>query len=119
MPTSYVMLRLLGLVQGIAPHEREQSGTHRGNYAKHQQPPAPAVGQLRFHKYIQHNLRIGDGLSPILAFMDALPPERTRADVVRAFEDGDYSVAHANYELGDWGPMVGFEVHRWEDDRDS
>ena len=49
--------------------------------------------------------------------MDALPPERTRADVVRAFEDGDYSVAHANYELGDWGPMVGFEVHRWEDDR--
>ena len=66
-------------------------------------------------KYIQHNVRIGDGLSPILAFMDALPPERTRADVMRAFEDGDYSVVHANYELGDWGAMIGFEVHRWED----
>jgi predicted SnoaL-like aldol condensation-catalyzing enzyme len=68
-------------------------------------------------RYIQHNLLIGDGLSPILAFMDALPPERTRADVVRAFEDGNYSVVYANYELGDWGPMLGFEVHRWEDDR--
>lgn len=68
-------------------------------------------------KYIQHNVRIGDGLAPILAFMDALPPERTRADVVRAFEDGDYSAVHADYELGDWGPMVGFEVHRWEEDR--
>ena len=68
-------------------------------------------------KYIQHNVRIGDGLSPILAFMDELPPERTRAHVLRAFEDGNYSVAHASYELGDWGPMIGFEVHRWEDDR--
>ena len=68
-------------------------------------------------RYIQHNVQIGDGLAPILAFMDALPPERTRSDAVRAFEDGDYSVVHADYELGDWGPMVGFEVHRWEQDR--
>jgi len=68
-------------------------------------------------KYIQHNVHIGDGLSPILAFMDGLPPDRTRADVVRAFEDGEYSVVHADYELGDWGPMIGFEVHRWEEER--
>lgn len=68
-------------------------------------------------KYIQHNVLIGDGVAPILAFMDALPAARTRSDVIRAFEDGDYSVVHADYELGDWGPMVGFEVHRWEEDR--
>ena len=68
-------------------------------------------------RYTQHNVQIGDGLAPILAFMDALPAERTRSDVVRAFEDGDYSVVHADYELGEWGPMVGFEVHRWENDR--
>ena len=68
-------------------------------------------------KYVQHNLSIGDGLAPILEFMDALPPARTRATVVRAFEDGEYSFLHADYELGDWGAMVGFEVHRWEDDR--
>ncbi len=68
-------------------------------------------------KYIQHNLNLGDGLGPILAFMDALPADRTKVDVRRSFEDGDYSVAHADYVLGDWGPMVGFEIHRWEDER--
>lgn len=68
-------------------------------------------------KYIQHNVLIEDGLGPILAFMDSLPADRTRVQVFRSLEDGDYSVAHAEYELGDWGRMVGFEVHRWEDDR--
>lgn len=68
-------------------------------------------------KYIQHNLNLPDGLGPILAFMDALPADRTKVDVHRSFEDGDFSVAHADYVLGDWGPMVGFEVHRWENDR--
>ncbi|HEX4067227.1 MAG TPA: hypothetical protein VHZ09_14505 [Acidobacteriaceae bacterium] len=68
-------------------------------------------------KYIQHNLNIADGLAPILKFMDGLPPARTRSTVVRAFEDGEYSFLHADYELGDWGAMVGFEVHRWENGR--
>lgn len=68
-------------------------------------------------RYIQHNLGLADGLGPILALMDALPANRTRVTPLRSFEDGDYSVAHLDYVLGDWGPMVGFEVHRWEDDR--
>lgn len=67
--------------------------------------------------YIQHNLGLEDGLGPILALMDALPPDRTKVTAHRAFTDGDHSVAHLEYELGDWGPMVGFEVHRWDDDR--
>lgn len=68
-------------------------------------------------KYIQHNVLLADGLGPILAFMDELPAGRTKVDVRRTLEDGDYSIAHADYELGDWGRMVGFEIHRWEDDR--
>lgn len=68
-------------------------------------------------KYIQHNLGLEDGLGPILAFMDSLPADRTVVTPRRSFEDGDYSVAHIEYMLGDWGAMVGFEVHRWEDDR--
>jgi len=68
-------------------------------------------------KYIQHNVLIENGLGPILAFMDSLPADRTKVDVLRSFEDGDYSVAHTDYELGDWGRMVGFEIHRWENDR--
>lgn len=68
-------------------------------------------------KYIQHNVGLGDGLEPILKLMDDLPDDRTKVTVCRAIEDGDYSVLHADYLLGDWGPMVGFEIHRWEDDR--
>jgi predicted SnoaL-like aldol condensation-catalyzing enzyme len=68
-------------------------------------------------KYIQHNVGLRDGLGPILKFMDDLPADRTKVSVCRAIEDGDYSVLHADYVLGDWGQMVGFEIHRWEDDR--
>jgi predicted SnoaL-like aldol condensation-catalyzing enzyme len=68
-------------------------------------------------KYIQHNVGLEDGLGPILQFMDDLPADCTKVTVCRAIEDGDYSVLHADYILGDWGPMVGFEIHRWEDDR--
>ncbi len=75
------------------------------------------ISYLDSRKYIQHNLNIPDGLGPILAFMDGLPPDRTKVDVRRCLEDGEYSVAHADYVLGDWGAMVGFEIHRWEDDR--
>lgn len=66
-------------------------------------------------KYIQHNLMLEDGLAAIFKFMDALPRDRTRVEVACAFEDGEHSVALAAYELGDWGRMAGFEVHRWED----
>jgi len=65
-------------------------------------------------KYIQHNLMLEDGLGAIFQFMDSLPKGRTEVTVACAFEDGDYSVALAEYLLGDWGRMVGFEVHRWE-----
>lgn len=68
-------------------------------------------------KYIQHNVGLGDGLGPILKLMDDLSADRTKVTVCRAIEDGDYSVLHADYLLGDWGPIVGFEIHRWEDDR--
>ena len=68
-------------------------------------------------KYIQHNVLLGDGLGPILEFMDSLPVDRTKVTVTHRFEDADHSFALADYELGDWGRMVGFEVHRWEDDR--
>lgn len=75
------------------------------------------IAHFDSRKYIQHNLALGDGLGPILELMDALPADRTIVTAHRSFVDGDHSVAHLDYVLGDWGPMVGFEVHRWEDDR--
>jgi predicted SnoaL-like aldol condensation-catalyzing enzyme len=75
------------------------------------------ISHFDSRKYIQHNLSLEDGLGPLLALMDSLPADHTTVTPLRSFEDGDYSVAHLDYVLGDWGPMVGFEVHRWEDDR--
>jgi predicted SnoaL-like aldol condensation-catalyzing enzyme len=75
------------------------------------------IAHFDSRKYIQHNLGLEDGLGPILALMDTLPAGGTAVTPLRSFEDGDYSVAHIDYVLGDWGSMIGFEVHRWEDDR--
>ena len=68
-------------------------------------------------KYIQHNVKVKDGLGPIYAYMDALPKDRRSVRVCRAVEDGEFSFVHNDYRLGNLGAMAAFEVHRWEDDR--
>ncbi|WP_322101925.1 hypothetical protein [Paraburkholderia sp. J41] len=68
-------------------------------------------------RYIQHNPVIEDGVGPILQFMDRLPAGERSVRSYRAIEDGDYSVVHNDYRLGEWGAMAAFEVHRWENDR--
>lgn len=59
------------------------------------------ISHFDSRKYIQHNLGLEDGLGPILALMDSLPADRTTVTPLRSFEDGDYSVAHLDYVLGD------------------
>jgi predicted SnoaL-like aldol condensation-catalyzing enzyme len=68
-------------------------------------------------KYIQHNVKVEDGLGPIYRYMDDLPKDRRSVRVCRAVEDGDFSFVHNDYRLGDLGAMAAFEVHRWENDR--
>jgi predicted SnoaL-like aldol condensation-catalyzing enzyme len=68
-------------------------------------------------RYVQHNLALGDGLGPLLEYFDQLPDGTSTVDPVRAFEDGDISLAHLEYYLEGYGHVAGFEVHRWEDDR--
>ncbi len=68
-------------------------------------------------RYVQHNLALGDGLGPLLAFLDSLPAGSSRVQPLRTFEDGDISFAHLEYFLAPMGHVVGFEVHRWDDDR--
>ncbi len=68
-------------------------------------------------RYVQHNVNLGDGLGPLLAFFDQLPEGSSKVDPIRAFEDGDISFAHLEYHLAGYGHVAGFEVHRWEDDR--
>ncbi|MDE1467966.1 nuclear transport factor 2 family protein [Aurantiacibacter sp. D1-12] len=64
-------------------------------------------------KYIQHNLDVADGLSGFGAILENAPPEGFKAEVVRAFADGDYVVLHTRYDF--FGPKAGFDVFRFED----
>jgi predicted SnoaL-like aldol condensation-catalyzing enzyme len=64
------------------------------------------------HKYFQHNLGVGDGPAGVAALAGSLPPE-TKVNVVRAFQDGDFVVAHVEYDF--FGPKIGFDIFRFED----
>lgn len=63
-------------------------------------------------QYVQHNLAVGDGLEGFGALMQNAPPQGFKANVVRAFEDGDYVFTHTKYDF--FGPKIGFDVFRFE-----
>jgi predicted SnoaL-like aldol condensation-catalyzing enzyme len=63
-------------------------------------------------KYIQHNLNVEDGFKGVEKLITSLPKE-TKVNTVRVFADGDYVVAHSEYNF--FGPKVGFDIFRFED----
>ena len=64
-------------------------------------------------KYIQHNLAVGDGLAGFGEVIKNAPPEGFKANVIRAFEDGNYVFTHTEYDF--FGPKAAFDVFRFED----
>lgn len=62
--------------------------------------------------YKQHNLSAADGLAGFGALIQALPKGSAKVRTVRAFQDGDYVVAHSEYNF--FGPKIGFDVFRFE-----
>src|SRR5256885_9189755 len=66
-------------------------------------------------RYTQHNVGIPDGLDGLAAVLAALPKGSARVNTVRLLEDGDFVVAHTEYEF--FGPKVGFDVFRFEGDK--
>jgi predicted SnoaL-like aldol condensation-catalyzing enzyme len=62
--------------------------------------------------YKQHNLGAADGLAGFGALLQALPKGSAKVNTVRAFQDGDYVVAHTDYNF--FGPKIGFDVFRFE-----
>ena len=76
--------------------------------------PAP-IAYINPNKYIQHNLAVADGLAGFGAVMQMLPKGSAKANVVRAFEDGDYVVLHTQYDF--FGPKAGFDVFRFENEQ--
>ena len=71
------------------------------------------ISYINPNKYIQHNLGVADGLAGFGALMQNAPPGGFKADVIRAFQDGDYVFTHTKYDF--YGPKVGFDVFRFED----
>ena len=71
------------------------------------------IGYINPKKYIQHNLSVGDGLEGFGEVMKHAPEGGFKADVIRAFEDGDYVFTHTKYDF--FGPKAAFDVFRFED----
>ncbi|MDD1794703.1 hypothetical protein L4D06_20040 [Enterovibrio makurazakiensis] len=70
------------------------------------------IAYINSDKYIQHNLAAADGLEGFGELMAMLPEGSAKADVKRAFQDGDFTVTHTEYDF--FGPKVGFDVFRFE-----
>lgn len=70
------------------------------------------ISYINPEKYIQHNLSVGDGLAGFGEVMQHAPPGGFKAEVVRAFEDGEYVFTHTIYDF--FGPKIGFDIFRFE-----
>jgi len=71
------------------------------------------ISYINPQKYIQHNLAVGDGLEGFGAVMQNAPEGGFSANVVRAFEDGNFVFTHTEYDF--FGPKVAFDIFRFED----
>ena len=71
------------------------------------------ISYINPNKYIQHNLSVGDGLEGFGAVMQHAPPQGFKANVIRAFQDGDYVFTHTEYDF--FGPKAGFDVFQFDD----
>lgn len=69
------------------------------------------VAYINPNKYTQHNLAVGDGLAGFGAVLQALPKNSAKVNTVRIFQDGDYVIAHTDYNF--FGPKVGFDIFRF------
>ena len=76
--------------------------------------PGPAA-VINPEKCIQHNLGAADGLAGFGALLAALPAGSARVNTVRVLQDGDYVLAHTDYNF--FGPKIGFDIFRFEHGR--
>ncbi len=64
-------------------------------------------------KYIQHNQSVADGLAGFGALLQQIPEGTAKVNTVCIFEDGDYVIAHTDYNF--FGPKIGIDIFRFED----
>lgn len=73
------------------------------------------VGYIDPSNYTQHNLEVEDGLAGFGALLQQLPPNSAKVNTIRAFQDGNYVFTHTDYNF--FGPKIGFDIFRFEDDK--
>lgn len=72
-------------------------------------------GIVDAHAYKQHNLGAEDGVEGFTKLLQALPRGSAKVHTVRVFEDGEYVVAHSDYDF--FGPKAGFDIFRFQHGR--
>lgn len=70
------------------------------------------VSYINPTQYTQHNLGAEDGLAGFGKLLSQLPKGSAKVNTVRIFADGDYVVAHTDYNF--FGPKAGFDIFRFE-----
>ena len=71
-----------------------------------------AISYLDATKYKQHNLDVAEGVDGLVEALSNAPPQGFNANVHRIFADGNYVVAHTEYDF--FGPKAGFDVFLFE-----
>ncbi len=74
---------------------------------------AEPIGYINPNKYIQHNQAVGDGLEGFGTLLAQLPESSAKVNTVRVFENGNYVIAHSDYNF--FGPKVGIDIFRFEE----
>ena len=72
------------------------------------------ISYINPNKYIQHNLAVGDGLEGFGEVVKNAPPQGFKANVIRAFQDGNYVFTQTEYDF--FGPKAGFDIFRLKTD---
>lgn len=70
------------------------------------------AGYINPNQYIQHNPAVEDGLAGFGKAIANAPADGFKAEVVRAFEDGQYVFLHVKYDF--FGPKAAFDIFRFE-----
>jgi predicted SnoaL-like aldol condensation-catalyzing enzyme len=124
--TSHLLILSLALAATnavLAQNKRSVNTKKQMNMEKKQQVKAllkaietgaaEPVAVINANKYIQHNLMVEDGLAGFGKLLQQLPPNSAKVNTVRVFEDGNFVIAHTEYNF--FGPKIGFDIFRFED----
>ncbi|OQV12924.1 hypothetical protein BV898_12845 [Hypsibius exemplaris] len=92
-------------------HERESIAVLRALQTNESHP----FHVINPHHYTQHDLVVADGLAGLLAFQKFAVGANATVQKHRVFQDGNHVFLHMQYDL--LGPLVSFDVFRFEHDR--